>query len=50
MSILKLKPSCKDYIWGGGRLKIVNIFRPQLVLLEGFAGKKAGMIGAAGLI
>lgn len=21
MSILKLKPSCKDYIWGGSRLK-----------------------------
>ena len=21
MSILKLKPSCKDYIWGGTRLK-----------------------------
>ncbi len=21
MSILKLKPSCKDYLWGGGRLK-----------------------------
>ena len=21
MSILKLRPSCKDYIWGGSRLK-----------------------------
>ena len=21
MSILKLKPSCKDYLWGGNRLK-----------------------------
>lgn len=49
MSILKLKPNCKDYIWDGGRLKIVNIF-PSLCCLKASLGNEAGMIGAAGLI
>ena len=48
MAILKLAPALKDYLCGGQRLKeefgivnIVNLFRPQMILLGGLLSNYA---------